>query len=46
MHDFWLWLTTLDREFLFLLALPFAVALAGLARLAFDRTRLNNDGRR
>lgn len=46
MDELWLWLTTLDREFLFLLALPFAVALAGLARLAFDKSRFNDNGRR
>lgn len=46
MDELWLWLTTLDREFLFLLALPFAVALAGFARLAFDSSKYNDDGGR
>jgi len=36
MRETWIWLTSLDADFLFLLSLPFAVALAGLAKLAFQ----------
>jgi hypothetical protein len=33
------WWATVDPAFAFLLALPFAVAAAGLVRLLFDRWR-------
>jgi hypothetical protein len=35
--ELWEWLTFLDAPFAFLLALPFLVALAGLASLFFER---------
>lgn len=36
MRETWNWLSSLDAEFLFLLGLPFAVALPGLAKVAFE----------
>jgi hypothetical protein len=39
--EWWQWLTSLDRTFAFLLALPFLVALAGLVSLCFER-RINH----
>ena len=36
MRETWIRLTSLDAEFLFLLSLPFAVGLAGLAKLVYD----------
>ena len=35
--ELWQWLGSLDASFAFLLALPFLVALAGLASLFFER---------
>ena len=39
------WLTTLDRPFAFLLALPFIVALVGLAGELMRQRRLRLDNR-
>jgi hypothetical protein len=36
MRETWNWLTSLDVDFLFLLSLPFAVALVGLVKQAFE----------
>lgn len=38
-EDFTEWLATLPADFAFLLALPFAVAAAGLLRCAAERER-------
>jgi hypothetical protein len=39
------WLTSLNADFLFLMSLPFVVALLGLAKLAFERTDESIDDR-
>lgn len=39
MQEIQIWLTTLDRQFLFLLILPFGVALAGIARGICDKRK-------
>lgn len=44
MQETWNWLLSLDKDFLFLLALPFVVAVLGLAKLAFEpRDKSNNE---
>ena len=43
MLETWNWLTSLDADFAFLLALPFVVALAGLARHVFEATNKPRD---
>jgi hypothetical protein len=39
----WDWLLSLDAEFLFLLALPFVVALLGLGKQAFETKDESSD---
>jgi hypothetical protein len=43
MRETWNWLTSLDAGFLFLLGLPFAVALLGLAKVAFEAKDESSD---
>jgi len=39
-NELWSWLASLDPTFAFLVALPFAIGVLGLAALAFGRRRV------
>lgn len=44
-NDLWSWLAGLDPTFAFLVALPFAIGVLGLAALAFERRRVERPRR-
>lgn len=44
-NDLWRWLAGLDPTFAFLVALPFAIGVLGLAALALERRRVERPRR-